>query len=399
MSSLAELPELVGFFSYSRKDDEQTEGALSRLRARIYRELRLQLGRDFRLWQDVAAIPDGALWEAEIRRAIAELVFFIPIVTPSAIASRHCKFEFDAFLEREAALGRSNLIFPILYIRVPALESEAIWRRDDLLKIVGARQYTDWRNSRHRDLASPDVAEKVEHFCRNIFDALHQPWISPEERARREAAEAGERAEAEKRAKAAAEAERQRLESEAAAKQEDAARERARAEEGAKVTAEIERKRLETEAAAKRRAEEEARARAAAVAERRRLAKEAAAKRSAEERALADKVVREQQGKGRRESGRRRGCCRVRVCWRFCWLFQASGSRDHARMLFARLRRPPKLLRRLMRQWRDHSRRHRPSTPPPFLISRSPRRRRPHPHQVCRLPAPMRRFRPNANER
>jgi hypothetical protein len=66
MSSLAELPELVGFFSYSRKDDENSEGALSRLRLRIHRELRLQLGRDFRLWQDTAAIPDGALWEDEI---------------------------------------------------------------------------------------------------------------------------------------------------------------------------------------------------------------------------------------------------------------------------------------------------------------------------------------------
>src|SRR5271155_706898 len=128
MSSLAELPELVGFFSYARKDDEQTAGALSRLRASIQRELRLQLGREFRLWQDAAAIPEGALWEAEIRRAVAESVFFIPIVTPSSIASRHCKFEFDAFLERETALGRNNLIFPILYIRVPALESESLWR-------------------------------------------------------------------------------------------------------------------------------------------------------------------------------------------------------------------------------------------------------------------------------
>ena len=52
MSSLADLPELVGFFSYSRRDDEHSGGALSRLRARIYDELRLQLGRDVRLWRD-----------------------------------------------------------------------------------------------------------------------------------------------------------------------------------------------------------------------------------------------------------------------------------------------------------------------------------------------------------
>jgi hypothetical protein len=59
MSSLAELPALVGFFSYSREDDEGSGGKLSKLRERIQEELRLQLGRtrkDFRLWQDKAAI-------------------------------------------------------------------------------------------------------------------------------------------------------------------------------------------------------------------------------------------------------------------------------------------------------------------------------------------------------
>jgi hypothetical protein len=34
MSSLSELPELVGFFSYSRSDDQHSGGALSRLPAR-----------------------------------------------------------------------------------------------------------------------------------------------------------------------------------------------------------------------------------------------------------------------------------------------------------------------------------------------------------------------------
>ena len=251
MSSLAELPELVGFFSYARKDDEQTAGALSRLRASIQKELRLQLGREFRLWQDVA-IPEGALWEAEIRRAVAESVFFIPIVTPTSIASPHCKFELQAFLEREAALSRDNLMFPILYIRVPALESELLWRRDGVLSIIGARQYMDWRTYRHRDLASPEVAEKVEHFCGNIFEALHQPWLSPQERARLEADAARDRAQPEERGKIAAEAERQRLESEAARKRE--AEEQVRAA----AASEAERRRLEDEAAARRRAQVQA---------------------------------------------------------------------------------------------------------------------------------------------
>jgi hypothetical protein len=183
MSSLLNLSELVGFFSYSRRDDEHSEGALSRLRARIYAELRLQLGREFRLWQDTAAIPDGALWEDEIKRAIDESAFFIPIVTPSAVASGHCRVEFESFLKREAALGRRNLIFPILYVRVPELEQAAQWRADPLLSIIGTRQYIDWHRFRHRSLAEPEIAERIERYCGQIVEALRQPWTSPQENA------------------------------------------------------------------------------------------------------------------------------------------------------------------------------------------------------------------------
>jgi Amt family ammonium transporter len=187
--SLSELPELVGFFSYSREDDEYPPQALSRLRERIQQELRSQLGRrrsDFRIWQDKTAIAHGKLWENEIQSAIAQSVFFVPIVTPTAIKSQHCKFEFEAFLRREADLGRNDLVFPILYIRVPALEDEGRWRADSVLNVIGTRQYIDWQSLRHLDIGSTDVGIAIERFCRNIFDALQRPCIAPEERRRRE---------------------------------------------------------------------------------------------------------------------------------------------------------------------------------------------------------------------
>lgn len=179
MTLLADLPEIVGFFSYSRQDDQHSEGALTRLRARIFDELRLQLGRDVKLWQDTAAIPQGAQWEEEIKRAIAESIFFIPILTPAALASKYCRFELESFLEREALLGRTNLVFPLLYVTVPALEHEEGWRHDEMLQTIGVRQYLDWRNLRHRDLKEPEVARKIELLCRNIVDALRRPSILP----------------------------------------------------------------------------------------------------------------------------------------------------------------------------------------------------------------------------
>ena len=85
MATLADLRELVGFFSYSREDDESYKGRLSALREAVQGELGAQLGRSktsFRLWQDKEAIAPGRLWESEIKNAIEQSVFFIPIVTP-----------------------------------------------------------------------------------------------------------------------------------------------------------------------------------------------------------------------------------------------------------------------------------------------------------------------------
>src|SRR5262249_6996171 len=74
--------------------------------------------KDFRLWQDKVAIAHGELWEDTIKKGISESVFFIPIITPTAVRSSYCKFEFESFLAREKELDRNNLIFPILYVPV-----------------------------------------------------------------------------------------------------------------------------------------------------------------------------------------------------------------------------------------------------------------------------------------
>ena len=183
MSSLVNLPEIIGFFSYSREDDEGLAGGLSALRNAIQRELGAQIGRsrsNFRIWQDKTAIPHGKLWENEIDLAIAQSAFFIPIVTPRSVGSSHCLYEFNAFLDRENKLGRDDLIFPLLYISVPGLDDESLWRNDPVLKIIGARQYFDWRAYRHQSLNSSEVGAEIERFCQNIAQALRKQWRSPD---------------------------------------------------------------------------------------------------------------------------------------------------------------------------------------------------------------------------
>ena len=280
MASLAELSNLVGFFSYSREDDEDFRGELSAIRAAIGRNLAALLGRskrrNFHLWQDVEAIAPGKLWETEIAKAIEESVFFIPIVTPRAVQSPYCKSEFESFLARELALARNDLVFPILYLPVPALRDEAKRRNDRVLTIVAERQFVDWRSYRHVDVSTTPFGQEIGRFCENIADTLHETWISPEERRRLEA-ESRKRAEDEERVRRQAEAKRQADE-----------RERLLEEALAKKRAEEEARRREE---ANRRAEDEERVRQQAEANRQ----------TAERERLRREVLAKNQAGGRRE--------------------------------------------------------------------------------------------------
>jgi tetratricopeptide (TPR) repeat protein len=245
MSSLSDLPEVVGFFSYSREDDDAFKGSLSALRDGIQRELSAQLGRtkrNFRLWQDQEGIAPGRLWESEIKTAVEQAVFFIPIVTPRAVNSENCQIEYGAFLERERKLDRTDLVFPILYIGVPALENEAQWRNHPVLSVVGKRQYVDWRQFRHQDIHTTAVREAIERFCGKIVEALNRPWLSPEERRQQEEAEAQERLEVLRRQQ---EAEAEQAAEEAARRSKDEAEAQRIAEERVQQQAEAERLALE----------------------------------------------------------------------------------------------------------------------------------------------------------
>src|SRR5271166_838076 len=307
MPSLADRPELIGFFSYSREDDQDSEGALSTLRDRIRRELRSQLGRsakDFRLFQDKEAIYPGALWHEEIEAAIAQSVFFISIITPRAVVSDYCRFEFEAFRRREQQLARNDLIFPIIYIRVPALEDSSRWQADPLLLMIARRQWVDWREYRHRDVVDgTPIGVAVERLCSTIVETLRRPDIphaetqrrQQEEAERRQAqaeAEHREREQAEKRHQRRAQAEAEQRERQQANKQhQQEERRRTQAEAEQRERAEAER-RQQQEEQRRAQAEAEQRERAEAVRRRQQEGERARAHEAAERQGRADEASR-----------------------------------------------------------------------------------------------------------
>ena len=77
-----------------------------------------------------------------------------------------------------------------MYIKVAQLEDGELQKTDPVVSTIAKRQYLDWREFRHWDVNSKEVREAIERFCANICDALHRPWLSPEEAAARKRAEA-----------------------------------------------------------------------------------------------------------------------------------------------------------------------------------------------------------------
>jgi hypothetical protein len=168
----------TGFWSYSSTDDEHSRGRLSQLRALLTTELQQKVGRNQKvnIFQDVAAIPPGAEWERQIRSALASSFFLIPIITPALLQSEWCCREINLFREREAALGRSDLIFPFHYVNVDHLGPD---RSDDypdpeVLAFLRTRQWIDFRPLRLKNPESEEVALKLEAMADAIHAALRR---------------------------------------------------------------------------------------------------------------------------------------------------------------------------------------------------------------------------------
>ena len=166
----------VGFWSYARQDDELSGGRLSRLRLLLAQELQQQYGREpIKLFQDMNAIAHGAAWEKEIRRAIGESTFFVPIITPNFLQSEWCSREVALFLERERELraaypqqAEASRIFPILFIGIEDSEPED----PDVLEALQKLQWFDFRRYRHRSFDETEVLEALANLASTMRSLL-----------------------------------------------------------------------------------------------------------------------------------------------------------------------------------------------------------------------------------
>jgi formylglycine-generating enzyme required for sulfatase activity len=170
----------LAFLSYAHIDDEYHGGAITEFRNQLSLAVRVVAGVDFDIFQDRTGIEWGQSWRETLDAAIGEVRFLIPILTPSFFGSKECRKELQAFLDREAAAGRNDLVLPIHYVTCSVLEDEAKRRDDQLATALSGRQYRDWRPLRHEPFTSPKVRLELEKLALDIDRALRRTITPPQ---------------------------------------------------------------------------------------------------------------------------------------------------------------------------------------------------------------------------
>ncbi|MEP4928373.1 MAG: TIR domain-containing protein [Hyphomicrobiales bacterium] len=133
----------LGFFAYSRADEERLGGRLKEIHAFLEKELTNNLGvSGGRIYLDVNMGPGS-----EYRRASAEVLencyFIVVCVSDIAINdSNFCAWECQKFLDREKVLG-AQLAYPVIVGHVSEFDSDAL---NAVEKIYNDRNWIDIRD-------------------------------------------------------------------------------------------------------------------------------------------------------------------------------------------------------------------------------------------------------------
>ena len=161
--------------SYVRFNDEHDDGQLTALRERLSTEVRAQTGEEFPIFQDRNDIAWGQSWQQRIDETLDAVTLLLVIITPGLFRSPACRAEVARFLERERALGRSDLILPVYYISTREMDDPVLREGDELARVLAARQFADWRALRFEAFTSPVVRKAIARLGERMRDAFWRP--------------------------------------------------------------------------------------------------------------------------------------------------------------------------------------------------------------------------------
>src|SRR3954447_15477093 len=167
------VDEAHAFLSYTHLDDEGHDGAITELRKRLERSVRVATGDpSFTIFQDHDGITFGQHWPSRLDEALAGARFLVPVLSPSFFKSGPCRDELAKFLELERRAGRRDLILPLYLVTTPVLEQPARRAADPLAQAISERQRHDWRPYVHLAADHPDHRRAIFELATAIAGAL-----------------------------------------------------------------------------------------------------------------------------------------------------------------------------------------------------------------------------------
>jgi hypothetical protein len=168
------VPNLpAAFMSYAQFDDNHDHGFLTKFRARLSDEIRMQSGRDFRIFQDREGLRWGQNWQRRIHEALDNATYLIPMMTPNFFRSQSCREEVERFLDRERELNRDDLILPIYYVESDEVRQTSNTSNDLIAQALCEHQYIDWRKLRGMPVERQLVQQTIVAMARRITISLN----------------------------------------------------------------------------------------------------------------------------------------------------------------------------------------------------------------------------------
>ncbi|MFE6001895.1 MULTISPECIES: toll/interleukin-1 receptor domain-containing protein [Streptomyces] len=168
---MSSYERVVGFWSYTHRDDELNRGRIRKLADLISGEYETITAEVLRIFVDKNDLEWGAEWRARIDAALTGTTFCIPIVTPAFFKSPECRREVLTFSGHAKSLGLEELLLPILYIKVPGLSDDS---PDEVMSLIANRQYVDWTTLRTEDEDSPAHRKAVENLAERLVGILER---------------------------------------------------------------------------------------------------------------------------------------------------------------------------------------------------------------------------------
>lgn len=160
----------VGFWSYTRRDDELDRGRIRRLVDLISGEFEIMTGRELHIFVDKNDIAWGEEWRSRVDTALMSTAFMIAVVTPRFFASQECRREVITFSSHAKSAGLDELLLPIVYSKVPGLLEEET--DDEVVSLIKRRNYFDWSDLRLEDEDSPRYRQAVNELASRLADIL-----------------------------------------------------------------------------------------------------------------------------------------------------------------------------------------------------------------------------------